>query len=135
MQDCCCDLWRLRREILQSKNPEKQRDDDEDIACHILRPSKYIDDTILSCERILEFPGELESIFFAGLSDIASLVLAWHLVEDDPSIASQKWSRIKQYIRDVRGRSRYYDIVLSLVIWALREVLGSILDRSDMVES
>ena len=92
MQDCCCDLWRLRREILEDKNPEKQCDDDENIACHRLGSGKHIDDTILSRERILEFSGELEFVFFAGLPDIASLVLAWHLIEDDPPVASEKWS-------------------------------------------
>jgi hypothetical protein len=89
----------------------------------------------LSSKGIWELSCEPEFVFFAGLPDVASLVLAWHLVEDDPSVFCQKWSRIIEYISDICGCPRNYDIVLSLVIWTLREILRSILDGPDICES
>ena len=100
-----------------------------------LETSKYIDNTSLATEFILEFSSEFESVFFAGLTDISHLIFSWHLVEEDASCLGEKWYWPKKDISNICCSSWNNDIILSLVIWIFCKILCSILDSSDIFES
>ena len=95
---------------------------------------KYIENSWLSSELVLEFSSEPEPILLTGLSDITTLIFPGHLVEDDASGLCEEWSRPEEDIRDIGGRARDDDIIFALVIWMFREVLSPILDRMDTGE-